>query len=40
MRDAVWYPLFPGAVIVLLLIGMNFLADAINDLFDPRRRRR
>lgn len=40
MRDTVWYPLFPGAVIVLLLIGMNFLADAINDLFDPRRRRR
>lgn len=40
MRDAAWYPLFPGAVIVLLLIGMNFLADAINDLFDPRRRRR
>lgn len=40
MRDAVWYPIFPGAVIVLLLVGMNFLADAINDLFDPRRRRR
>jgi peptide/nickel transport system permease protein len=39
MRNAAWYPIFPGLVIVLLLVGMNFLADAINDLFDPRRRR-
>lgn len=40
MRNAVWYPIYPGAVLVLLLIGMNFMADAINDLSDPRRRRR
>jgi peptide/nickel transport system permease protein len=40
MRDAPWYPLLPGTVIVLLLVGLNFLADAINDLNDPRRRRR
>ena len=39
MRDAPWYAIFPGAVIVLLLVGLNFLADAINDLNDPRRRR-
>lgn len=40
MRDSVWYPIFPGAVIVLLLVGLNFVADAINDVSDPRRRRR
>lgn len=40
LRDAPWYALFPGGVIVALLIGLNFLADAINDLSDPRSRRR
>lgn len=38
MRDDGWYPVFPGAAIVLLLVGMNFLADAINEISDPRFR--
>jgi peptide/nickel transport system permease protein len=39
MREAPWYAIMPGTVLVLLLVGLNFLADAINDLNDPRRRR-
>jgi ABC-type dipeptide/oligopeptide/nickel transport system permease subunit len=27
----------PGVVLALLLLGLNYLADALRDAFDPRR---
>ncbi len=36
MRHAMWYPLFPGAVLTLLLFALNGLADMLNDLQGPR----
>ena len=38
MRYAFWYPLFPGAVLTLLLFALNGLADVLNDLLNPRPR--
>lgn len=38
MRHAPWYPLLPGAVLVLLLYALNGTADALNDLLNPRQR--
>ncbi len=38
MRHAVWYPLLPGAVLVLLLYALNGAADTLNDLLNPRQR--
>lgn len=38
MRHAPWYPLLPGAVLVLLLYALNGTADVLNDLLNPRQR--
>jgi peptide/nickel transport system permease protein len=40
MRDAPFYAILPGLVIVFLLVGMNLLADALNEMADPRLRQR
>lgn len=32
-----WYALFPGLAITIVVIGMNFLADGLQDALDPRR---
>ncbi|MEK7860666.1 MAG: ABC transporter permease, partial [Chloroflexota bacterium] len=37
MRHAVWYPLLPGLVLVLLLYALNGAADVLNDLLNPRQ---
>ena len=34
------YIIFPGIFLVLLLLGLNLLADAVNESLDPHRRRR
>jgi peptide/nickel transport system permease protein len=34
------YFAFPGAALALFLVGLNMLADAINEAMDPHRRRR
>jgi len=34
------YFAFPGAILALFLVGLNLLADAINEAMDPHRRRR
>ena len=34
------YFAFPGAVLAMFLVGLNMLADAINEAMDPHRRRR
>lgn len=39
MFQSMWYVILPTAAIGLLLTGMNLLADALNDVLDPRRRR-
>lgn len=38
MRQKLYYPLFPGAVLALLLLGLNALADTLNDGLSPRAR--
>ncbi len=34
-----WYALFPGLAITLVVVGMNFFADGLQDALDPRRTR-
>jgi peptide/nickel transport system permease protein len=38
LLDQWWYPTFPGAFIVLTVVGYNILGDALRDVFDPRLR--
>jgi peptide/nickel transport system permease protein len=33
------YGIFPGAAITLVVLGMNFFADSLQDALDPRRLR-
>ncbi len=40
LQFAWWYPLFPGAVLALLLLCLNLLSDAINEAISPYARRR
>ena len=35
-RAGWWLSFFPGAAIALAMLGLNLLADALNDLLDPR----
>ena len=36
MRDAWWYPLFPGLMIFITVLSINFLGDGLRDAFDPK----
>ncbi|GIW08031.1 MAG: peptide ABC transporter permease [Dehalococcoidia bacterium] len=36
--SAWWVSLFPGLAITLTVVGVNFLGDALRDIFDPRQR--
>ena len=38
LREAPWYGIFPGLALSLLLLGLNFLADAVRDALDPRQK--
>jgi len=33
-----WWPFFPGAAIVLTVLGINFMGDGLRDALDPRSR--
>jgi peptide/nickel transport system permease protein len=33
-----WWPLFPGAAIILIVLAVNFVGDGMRDAFDPRSR--
>jgi peptide/nickel transport system permease protein len=33
-----WVAVFPGAALVVMVLGLNMLGDGIADLMDPRRR--
>jgi peptide/nickel transport system permease protein len=37
MNDAIWYAIFPGLTLTVLLVLITFIADALADAFDPRR---
>ncbi len=37
LREAAWYGLWPGLALTILLIGLNYLSDALRDALDPRR---
>ncbi len=39
LRQAWWYPLFPGATLALLLVSLNLFADASNEATSPWARR-
>ena len=39
MSQSPWYVVFPALTIAMLLTALNFVADALNDVLDPRRRR-
>lgn len=37
LRTSPWFGIFPGMALATLLLGLNFLADALRDALDPRR---
>jgi peptide/nickel transport system permease protein len=37
LRTAPGFGIFPGMALAILLLGLNFLADALRDALDPRR---
>jgi ABC-type dipeptide/oligopeptide/nickel transport system permease subunit len=37
LRTAWWYGVFPGVALTILLIGLNFLSEAVRDALDPRQ---
>jgi ABC-type dipeptide/oligopeptide/nickel transport system permease subunit len=37
LRQAPWYGVFPGVALAILLIGLNYLSDALRLALDPRR---
>ena len=37
LRDAPFYGLWPGLALTLLLVGLNYISDALRDGLDPRR---
>jgi ABC-type dipeptide/oligopeptide/nickel transport system permease subunit len=36
IETAPWLAIFPGAAIMLLVLGLNFLGDGLRDILDPR----
>lgn len=39
LRTAWWMAVFPGLAIVIAILGLNLLADSLNDVLNPRNRR-
>jgi ABC-type dipeptide/oligopeptide/nickel transport system permease subunit len=39
-RTAPWLILFPGLMILLVVLGFNLLGDGLRDALDPRQQRR
>jgi peptide/nickel transport system permease protein len=40
MREAWWFPTFPGLALALTVLGFNLLGDGLRDWLDPRMRGR
>ena len=39
LHQQIWYALAPGAVLAMMLVSFNFLADSFNEANDPKNRR-
>jgi ABC-type dipeptide/oligopeptide/nickel transport system permease subunit len=37
LRQAAWYGIWPGVALAVLLVGLNYLSDALRNALDPRR---
>jgi peptide/nickel transport system permease protein len=37
LRQAAWYGIWPGLALAVLLVGLNYLSDALRNALDPRR---
>jgi peptide/nickel transport system permease protein len=37
LRQAAWYGVWPGVALAVLLVGLNYLSDALRNALDPRR---
>ncbi len=37
LRQAPWYGIFPGIALAVMLVGLNYLSDALRQALDPRR---
>jgi len=37
LRQAPWFGIFPGVALAALLVGLNYLSDALRQALDPRR---
>jgi peptide/nickel transport system permease protein len=37
LRQAPWYGVFPGIALAIMLVGLNYLSDALRQALDPRR---
>ncbi|MFN8521804.1 MAG: ABC transporter permease [Chloroflexota bacterium] len=37
LRQAPWYGIFPGVALAIMLVGLNYLSDALRQALDPRR---
>lgn len=37
LRQAPWYGVFPGVALAIMLVGLNYLSDALRQALDPRR---
>ena len=38
MTQAPWLVLYPGAAIMITILGLNLFGDGLRDLLDPRMR--
>ena len=38
MNEAIWYAIFPGLSLTILLVFITYISDALADAFDPRRK--
>ena len=38
MNEGIWYAIFPGLMLTVLLVLITFIADGLADAFDPRRK--
>jgi peptide/nickel transport system permease protein len=40
LYDSVWYAIFPGVTLFMVVLGVNLVGDGVRDIFDPRRNQR
>ena len=40
LYESVWFSIFPGLVLFLVVLGLNLVGDGVRDLFDPRHNQR